>query len=301
MIIVKFFGGLGNQMFQYATYLALKNRYKDVTVTADLSWYNTTTIHNGFELEHLFEIKLNVFLGNKHGRTTIMSKYFYRAISLFAKEFFKRSLFNKFEFIEDTSIFNKKLFHLNKEKHYYLDGSWGNERYFEDVKDLILKDFTFKEPLDILNNKWRAELTSVESTSIHIRRGDYVTYNKIFIDLCNTDYYSSALNFIQQQKGNLKFYIFSDDSQWCKDNLSWLKNIEYKFINQNSGKNSFRDMQLMALCKNNVIANSTFSWWAAWLNSNKPNIVICPMRLFHDNHKNTCILAELYPSEWIVK
>lgn len=297
MIIVKFGAGLGNQMLQYASYLALQKRYPNAKIKADIQVYNFSKIHNGLELERLFPIELDVMMGKRANKVSKIGKYWYYAQYNLVKLFFKTRI-SKFRYVRDKGVLNENLFHLDVSKKYYLEGQWGNEKYFNDVMELVREQFTFKIPLDTINNAWAEQIKSTTSVSVHIRRGDYIGAES-FVELCKSDYYGDAFRHLTQATDQPKFYIFSDDVKWCRENLTWLKEYDHYFIEGNKGKNSYKDMQLMTICKHNIIANSTFSWWGGWLNRNNNKIVICPQKLFYDEIKNEKIVAEFYPESWV--
>lgn len=283
-------------MLQFAHYTALQQRYPGVRVVADIRRYNIIPIHNGLELERLFPIQLNVLLGKRTNRITAIGRYWHFAAYQLSKAFFNTGL-NKFRLIRDSGALNSELFHLDTKRNYYLEGQWGNEKYFENAKDQVRKHLTFKLPLDPVNENLAREIRSANSVSVHIRRGDYIG-NSSFIDLCIGDYYPDAFQYITRNVENPVFYIFSDNAGWCRQNLKWLKDYQHIFVMGNKGNENYKDMQLMSLCRYNIIANSTFSWWGAWLNRNAEKIVICPQKLFHDEKKNEKIILEFYPESW---
>lgn len=297
MIIVRIDAGLGNQMLQYATYVALKCRYPNTSVAVDIKKYSYARIHNGLELERIFPIHLNVRLGRRTLKVPEIGRYLHFVTHRLNIAFLKVGN-NQFHFIKDTGTLNKDLFDLDLKKNYYLEGQWGNEKYFENVKAMVLRDFTFKNPLDTCNEDVAKKIISQNSISVHIRRGDYVGGNPYFVDLSRTSYYENACSFFAENFNTPVFYIFSDDAEWCRKNLDWLKIHKHYFVQGNKGDKSYVDMQLMSLCKHNITANSTFSWWGGWLNKNPNKIVICPRNLFYDRGKNTRIVSEFYPNSW---
>ena len=133
--------------------------------------------------------------------------------------------------------------------------------------------------------------TETNSISIHVRRGDYLK-NPQYFDICNTVYYRKAIGLIKEKTDNARFYVFSDDIQWVKENLELPQNTVY--VNWNMKTDSWQDMCLMSHCRHHIIANSTFSWWGAWLNKNEKKIVICP-KMF----SRTENLVNVMPDEWI--
>jgi hypothetical protein len=162
----------------------------------------------------------------------------------------------------------------------YISGYWQSERYFEDIKDLIRTDWTFRQPLEGRNAELADKIQSVNAVSVHVRRGDYVTNprtNSVH-GTCPPEYYDRAIAYISERVTSPVFFIFSDDPDWLEDNLTF--NYEHYFISHNTGPYSYNDMQLMSLCRYHIIANSSFSWWGAWLNPDNDKIVIAPDRWF---------------------
>lgn len=247
MIIIKVQGGLGNQMFQYALYERMKRSGKNVKI--DITSYNTFNLHNGFELEKVFDLNIDY------------------ADELEVFSLIDRSYINE---LEDNKIYNfqENIFQLD---NCYLSGYWQNEKYFREMRDIILSTYKFNV-YDEKNIKMLEKIESTQSVSIHIRRGDYLLHPDLN-NVATREYYINAINIINEKVENPEFFIFSDDINWVRQNLS----IENgTFIDHNSGKDSYKDMFLMSKCKHNIIANSTFSWWGAWLNANENNITIRP-------------------------
>ena len=155
------------------------------------------------------------------------------------------------------------------------------------------KSFSFK--LELISNKnlsLAKTIRETNSVSIHVRRGDYLM--EIGWDTCNLEYYNKAIKYIEQILPHCTFYVFSDDILWCMKNLTNKYNFIY--VDWNKGNDSWQDMYLMSQCKNNIIANSTFSWWGAWLNNNPQKIVITPSIWFNDRNPNDC---DIIPDNWI--
>lgn len=286
MIIVRFNGGLGNQMFQYAVAKKLALKYK-VKLFADLKDYNGASGHPfslscfGLQLFEPPKSVLNLF--------DSFNSDFYLKI----RRFFMKPVYLK----ESNFTFNPNAF--NKAgKYSYLDGYWQSEKYFMDCRDILLEDFKFilkpsKETENILD-----EINSNNSVSLHIRRGDYVknpTTLKVH-GVCALDYYKRAISHINNLIDMPYYFIFSDDIEWAKGNLTFSNKV--KFVDHTSVNNSWEDMLMMQNCKHNIIANSTFSWWGAWLNRNSVNIVIAPKEWFADKcmQKQT---GDLIPENWI--
>ncbi|MDP3388280.1 MAG: alpha-1,2-fucosyltransferase [Eubacteriales bacterium] len=284
MKIVKVTGGLGNQMFQYAFYKSLKN--KDSNVKLDISVFKSYNAHNGYELNRVFGIEEDFSsledverLGDC--KTHFLSKVRRRIFGLKNSHYIQK----KFEY--DPEVF--------KFDNIYLDGYWQSEKFFEDIKDDVIRDFAFVEELSEKNIEIKTIAESENSISIHIRRGDYVTdtkANKVHGNICDLDYYEKAINFLIGKINSPIFIVFSDDIEWAKSNLK-LNNCH--FVSWNKGNHSYNDMRLMSYCKHNIIANSSFSWWGAYLNKNPNKIVVAPNKWFNDTSLNT---INLIPNNW---
>ena len=175
-------------------------------------------------------------------------------------------------------------------------GYWQSEKYFVERSETIRSDFTFRIPLDVCNRELVATLDRANTVSLHIRRGDYANNSKTKAThgLCSLDYYQAAVNYVAERVESPRFFVFSDDIAWAKENLKIKFPCQY--IGHNQGTNSYIDMQLMSLCKHHIIANSSFSWWGAWLNPNVSKIVIAPSRWFA---KPTNV-HDLFPPGWVM-
>ncbi|WP_143414822.1 alpha-1,2-fucosyltransferase [Geobacillus sp. E263] len=287
MKIVKVIGGLGNQMFQYAFYRNLKAKFQEVKL--DITAFETYKLHNGYELERVFDIKPEYATKKEiypltTNRNSKISKI-------------KRRIFGgkETEYIEKDLKFDPEVFKVTGDV--YFEGYWQTEKYFKEIEDLIRKDFQFKNPLTNKNLELSNKIKNENSVSIHVRRGDYYTSKKAerkHGNIATIEYYQKAVRKITEFVDNPVFYIFSDDIPWVKENLK-LEN-EVIYVDWNKGLDSYIDMQLMSICKHNIIANSTFSWWGAWLNQNKNKIVIAPSRWINNKRLDT---SDVIPKEWI--
>jgi hypothetical protein len=289
-MIIAFSGGLGNQLFQYAFYLAKKKISPDVYI-------NTYSIqrercHNGFELERLFGIKsdnssLKVRLVRK--LLIFKKKKNYKTISTILLEAVKLT---GVKIIQEKgcSVYNPEYLQSYEGFVLYF-GFWQSPRYFDSFQDEIRNTFSFdKLQLSKKSNALLTILQSVESVSIHIRRGDFLT--KMNNVTCDNAYYMKAISLINSKIENPYFVFFSDEPEWVKENFPSSNAV---YVDWNRGIDSWQDMCLMSKCKHNIIANSTFSWWGAWLNENKEKIVIAPSE-FIRNTKT----PHIYPIDWII-
>lgn len=270
MKIVRFLGGLGNQMFQFAFYKALENNFKNVR--ADMSQFDSYDLHNGYELENIFHIKTDKASSfTIHLYDPAYRSWWIRKI--------RRVLRLKYAYREEKRWFGfeSDIFEDKEDRLYW--GYWQNTEYFKKINHEIRQCFQFKLILEDKNAEILKLIQQTESVSVHIRRGDYIN-NPFFGGICDKEYYLKALNMINEKVANPIFFIFSNDMDWCKENLPIQNELHYIFWN--TGSSSAIDMHLMSNCKHNIIANSTFSWWAAWLNTNKDNLVISPANWTND-------------------
>ena len=284
MLIVGVFHGLGNQMFQYAFYLSLKLKGYDVYLDNKLEWLGYKKAHNGYELDKVFNIN-NVFISEEKrkyykGWSGILGKI-QRKLIKNDKLYIKRSP------IEDNIKYYPEVFNFNNK---LLISGWQSEKYFYDIKKDIKNAFCFKQTLDDKNLKLAKEMKKENSISVHIRRGDYLK-DKYFYGVCDKNYYDKAIKYFLSKNEKSKVYFFSNDMDWCRKNFC---DERFYFVEGNVGTNSYKDMQLMSCCKHNIIANSTFSWWGAWLNNNKNKIVIAPNKWFN-SVEGTC---DIIPETW---
>lgn len=297
MICVQLRGGLGNQMFQYACgrALALKNN-SDLCLDCSnlVSEDNeSNTISRNYELG-VFNIQERV--ANENDLMECRLSFRYR-INIILNKFLGLPIF-----FSETGMFEKEFNRYNKniEKmsdHAFLIGYWQSERYFKTYESFIRNDFRFKLPLEGRNLELANQMINCNSVGLHVRRGDYISNATTFNThgTCSLDYYRRAINIIIKQVREPIIFVFSDDQEWVRENLNF--GIQMIFVSNNYGGNSFLDMQLMSLCKHNIIANSSFSWWGAWLNANSDKIVIAPKQWFADKDLNA-ITTDLLPTEW---
>lgn len=290
MIIVKLRGGLGNQMFQYAAGLSLALKH-NTTIKID----DTALIQKPAGNDTPRHFELNIFEKPVTSATNkeiqdILSNY----NSKITREIQRRFpfLFNKLRAVESGSHYHTEFDHYPKNT--YLEGFWQSELYFIKYENQIRDYFDFKSDIKNENSGLVETIKShAHSVSIHIRRGDYVSNveaNK-FHGLCSLEYYKDAVNYLSTKFKKLNLYVFSDDLDWCKEHLKFDFPMEFiQTLNPQS------DLYLMTQCQHNIIANSSFSWWGAWLNGYKDKIVIAPKKWFADSSINT---TDLIPKSWI--
>jgi hypothetical protein len=278
-IYIKLSGGLGNQMFQYALgrSLAVKNK-------AELYLDNSELLYNDASLTYVYrKFELDIFnVGYKFGSPAPPPPIFHSLTNYFSPIQFVH---------EENYAFHPSILALKG--NVYLEGFWQSENYFKDIEPVIRHDFTFKMNPDSNNSELISQIKSTDSISIHFRRGDYITNeaaSKVH-GVCSEQYYISAIQRMKAAVETPHFYIFSDDINWVAENFSIEAPHTYVTINQEG--NNFEDLRLMSLCKHNIIANSSFSWWGAWLNENKSKIVIAPKQWYLEKY------SEIVPPQWV--
>lgn len=286
MIIIRIIAGLGNQMFQYALGKYLLEKGEEVFF--DTSSYANKQVHNGFEIDKVFEINYTEATQKQIQKV----RRFIPKLTVGQRIIRKLKLSLKCSYAhiteKDFGTFNPKIHKLKGD--YYLDGYWQSEKYFIEIEEIIRKEFQFKPELDKRNKEFVEKLKSTNSVAIHVRRGDMVN-NPLHGNICTKSYFQKAMQKINDKVQTPQYVFFSDDIEWCKNNFS---NLNAWFVDWNTKENNYKDMQLMSLCKHNIIANSSFSWWGAWLNSNPDKIVIAPNKWLNGKYST----KELIPENW---
>lgn len=269
MKIVNIIGGLGNQMFEFAMFLALKNKHPEEKIKVCTRSFKGYGLHNGFELNRIFNVDFN------EASLIELCMVAYPIFNYRAWQIQSHYLPKRKSMVIGTmdEIPNPK--DIEREASAYYDGYWQDENVFKNIRGEILKCYTFP-PLNDKNNLILSKtLKSKKSVSIHIRRGDYLKDPVMCV--CTTEYYQRAISYIKEKEQVDLFCVFSDDISWCKENLKeMVGDIEIEYVDWNIGNDSYKDMQLMTYCKHNIIANSSFSWWGAWLGCREGKIVIAP-------------------------
>ena len=249
MIVIEASGGLGNQMFQYALYKKLESLNKDVAF--DTSFFRSK--------QGLRELEIGVF-GVQYRSISDKEVAYIRGYG------YQDSIIDKIKYKLKPSkyrIYRDSIESFQPEvlemEDAYLCGYWQSEKYFKDIREVILKEFTFPIQAVKSNVKLTDQMKLENSVSIHVRRSDYLTEQnlKVYGNICTEKYYSNAINYIEGIIDNPHYYVFTDDLQWAKE---YFKGDNYTIVSENRGKDSFVDMYLMSQCKHNIIANSSFSW-----------------------------------------
>lgn len=284
-------GGLGNQMFQFSCGRALSLRFEqEFYVAQDL--FQKYPLHNGYELQDAFDLKTKIV-----SKKNLKDLLGWQAPTLMRKFLGRRKMdwaVNKNWINEPQHSYWNGINNLNFP--IYLHGYWQSEKYFNDITDVIRNDFSFATTLSDLDLEVLEKIKIHTAVSVHVRRGDYTIgkNTKVFAQT-DIEYYHRAINFLSRQNSNLKFFIFSDDPDWVKQNLI-IDSELIEIVSHNLGKNSANDMRLMSNCEHHIISNSSFSWWGAWLNPSSRKIVIAPKKWF----LNDTDAVDIVPSKWLM-
>lgn len=278
-------------MFQYAAARSLAVA-KGQPLFLDVSDFSRYRLHNGFELSRIFNGRFD--MADTRHLKHVLGWRSYQPVRRALKRTQMALLRNKQFVVEPHFLYWPGFFDVPDDC--YLVGYWQSEKYFLDVASIIRADFTFKHPLDNHNAEVAKQISQVSAVSLHVRRGDYANNpntNNIH-GLCSQDYYLMAVKYVAERVENPHFFIFSDDIAWTRTALKLDFPCEY--IDHNQGIESYNDMRLMSLCRHHIVANSSFSWWGAWLNPDADKIVIAPKRWF----ANQINVQDLFPPGWII-
>jgi hypothetical protein len=284
-------GGLGNQMFQYACGRALSlHRRAPFALVVDM--FDQPSAHQGFELKRVFNVKAPV--ANLSEAAPIpgwaRNPKVRRLLATGPGQFFAPRSF----FTERTLRYQPEIW--EKSATVYLHGYWQTAAYFDRYAPQIRMDLAFAEPVDGRNLVLSRELATTTSVSVHVRRGDYVTSgkNKSIYAIGTPDYYFRAMDLLLSRYPEARFYAFSDDPGWVREVLA-PRFPGLTIVDHNRGPQSYIDMRLMSECRHHIIANSTFSWWGAWLNPRPDKIVVAPREWYATSTKDS---TDLIPASW---
>lgn len=269
MKIVNILGGLGNQMFEYAMYLALKEAHPEEDIKVCTRSFRGYRLHNGLELKRIFNVNL------PEASVRELSKLAYPFFDYKSYQVMFHWLPKRKSMTQGTTQIRFNPSEITRVDSIFYDGYWQNENFFKHIRNTVLKAFCFPAFNDDRSINLAGKLGKSNSVSIHIRRGDYL--KEPIWCVCDQDYYERSIKYVLS-KDNVNFLcVFSDDIQWCKENLQSISgDVEIEYVDWNKGYESYRDMQLMTYCKHNIIANSSFSWWGAWLGRRVGKMVIAP-------------------------
>jgi hypothetical protein len=278
MVIVKLYGGLGNQMFQYAAGLALARRLGTGLLT-DTRWFDprrrpgaTDHLTRPYHLE-VFGVRADGELRRRVATALLRPTTFAEARPGYDPEV---------ERLEGTVL---------------LDGYWQSYRYFDRCEAEIRRVFAFPEVVSADGRAVEREIDgSAQPVAVHVRRGDYVRNPKVAATMADLTcgYYADAAALLRERLERPRFFVFSDDVAWCREHLGL--GVEATFVGARPGAPDYEDMALMARCSGHVIANSSFSWWSAWLSEAPGKTVVAPARWFAEPLPDP---VDLIPRSWL--
>jgi hypothetical protein len=284
-------GGLGNQMFQYATGRRL-SLVRGVPLKLDVSSYADDRFGRSYRLDN-FNIVADVAtpaeIATLSGRVRKGRQgRLYRVAQ-------RHLPFRWRRYIEEVRHgYSPGV--MNASSNVYIDGYWQCDQYFSDMRETLQQELTLRWQLNESSHLILKQIEMRESVSLHVRRKDYVTISSVEERLgpCPIEYYTDAVRILEASIKAPHFYIFSDDIEWVKQNLKLDYPVTY--MDHNGADRDYEDMHLMSLCKHHIIANSSFSWWGAWLSKNPGKVVIAPRRWFKNMNSES---IDLVPKSWI--
>lgn len=288
MKIVNVIGGLGNQMFQYAFACYLKQQFPNEEILLDIHHFGHYKLHNGYELSQVFP-NLSIPIASKEQVkqvTRYIPHYWWsRVIRKFLP--YKRT-----EFVEPLN----RLYLHNEDVvkcmgDYYYEGYWQAMPYYQHLHCQLQQEFTFRKS-NVYNAQVADKIRASHSVGIHVRRGDYLK-EPAFQGICDLDYYQRAIAALLAKGHQYSFFLFSNDMDWCRNNIEpLLHGADVCYVEGNKGKDSCWDIYLMSQCENLIIANSSFSWWGAYLN--KRAKMICAPKVW----MNCSYEVDIYDAQW---
>lgn len=289
VVVVKLIGGLGNQMFQYAAGLALAERL-GVPLKLDVSGFLEYNLRK-FELSNL-SITAEIANQKDLDLFNLKSTSSRKSVAGLARKWFGKKQYLPYP--EPHFQFDYKFKELTGPV--YLDGYWQSMRYFSEIADTVRKEFTVRVSETDRNCDVEQQIKQSESAvSVHVRRGDYASNPVVtqFHGLCHMDYYRKAMIHIQDKWPEAKYFVFTDDPAWVAENFP--SEFSWQLVKTNNADSGWLDMRLMSMCRHHIIANSSFSWWGAWLGGNSEKVVVAPKNWFANAPHDT---SDLLPPDW---
>lgn len=289
MDVVRFMGGLGNQMFQYAFLKSLEKKGRNVV--GSLGYYKLHPDQMQYELGDVFD---NVHMKTETDEEFMKSYEQWCKIKDNSKkrEEFERNIENRFFWVEGVSEHGCYVPDVYSTKNCAFVGYWQSYKYFKDLNEELRSQFRFSSDDDYLTKLIKNVSSSHRYVSVHVRRGDYIKKKELYGDICNDMYYQKAVEVMKKKIVDPIFILFCDDFKWCQNQRIG----NYEVIDRNcfAEYKNWYDMYIMSRCAGNIIANSSFSWWGAWQNQRRDKIVIAPSKWAHDSeYKDIC------PEDWI--
>ncbi len=283
MIISKIIGGLGNQLYQYAAGRTL-SILNNTRLKLDVSGFDEYKLRN-FGLQ---SFNCNVDFASENEINNLLPVHNFEKAFQYLSPLGKRTYYREKHFHFDENV-------LKMGPDVYLNGYFQSQKYFLPTEKTIREELSLKKEAISKVESFSNILKNQNSVSVHFRRADFASdpVSAEYHGILSKEYYLNAVALVVSKLSNPAFYVFSDDINWAKEKL---KNHGATFVSGEISKNHFEDLYLMSRCRHNIIANSSFSWWGAWLNNNPEKIVIAPERWFNKGPKDT---QDLIPEGWI--
>lgn len=294
MIFAKLNGGLGNQLFQYAAAKRLAIHH-GTSVKLDISYLMSDEqriTQRKYALAP-FEIKASLASNLEIAEISGRRKNLWQSIVVRSRQFLGLSDYKPRPLREPYFHFYPEI--LNAPDNVYLVGFWQSEKYFKDIEETLREELTLKSPLFGRDAEIAGKIRCENSVFVHIRRGDYLSVPEVnaLNGVCGLKYYEQSMNQLAKTIGDPHLFVFSDDPVWVRQNLK--SPYPMTFVDHNGPADAHQDLRLMSICRHAIIANSTFSWWAAWLINNPQKIIYAPNRWFAGGQHDT---SDLLPPEW---
>ena len=292
MVIVRIFYGLGNQMFQYAAARRLAHVLQ-TDLKLDISCFDHWKIHS-YSL-HPFNIRESIATPEETAAFNSLS-----IESWFGKKLFRlkqKLILRDWSILYENSMRPVDSRVLNARGNVYLGGYWQSEKYFADIADILRKEFAVRIEPDKKSRAITGRIQSCESIGLHVRRARLAVpslHDQTHGPCCSLEYYREGVKQMASRVRDPHFFVFSDDPEWAVQNMRLDHPVE--FVTHNGDERNYEDLRLMGLCRHQIIANSSFSWWAAWLNANPAKIVFTPKQWLHRDQE---LVRDLIPPEWI--
>jgi len=288
MIVVKLKGGLGNQLFQYAVGRQLSEIHGtelkiDISMFGDYEWHDYS----------LWPLNIKENISSQEEIALLTHKKLSKFERVFGSFFGSKSKLASTHIVERHFHFDPEI--LKLPDGVYLDGYWQSEKYFKNIEEIIRREFTVNSQQTGKDRELSEDIGACESVSLHIRRGNYISdplTNKTH-GTCSLNYYQECVKLLTEEVKEPHFFVFSDDPEWAQDNL----NLDWPkiFVDHNDADKDYEDLRSMSLCRHHIIANSTFSWWGAWLSTTKDKLVFFPKQWFAEGKHDT---RDLFPAGW---
>jgi hypothetical protein len=289
VIVTRLKGGIGNQLFQYAAGFRLAS-VRNAELKLDCSMFENVEFRTPRSYE-LGVFDLTAEIATAEDVSSALAS---------ARQPIHRRLLERFRSPAGGAA-TERHFHFDPEvlslpDNTIMDGYWQSERYFCDVADRVRREFSFAQAATGRNAELFSEIAECDSVSLHVRRGDYAAdpATRATHGVCSLDYYDRAVTYVVERVSEPVFFLFSDDPQWVRDHLKVRGSV--KIVDHNGLDSGSEDLRLMARCRHHVIANSTFSWWGAWLDPNPDKIVVAPRQWFADD---SLVTTDLLPASWV--